>query len=147
MGEHLGVSKSDVERRICNEGGSLLSTIETLRAGGQTLVPFEAANLNAAEDNAPEESELPDPERPVRRWQPFKCLFLDRSLLRRCLVKRLKCGCKNNPAHEPKSQIEKQGRQIDALQVSGLFAEIIKAATCRQTNRKKQCHDAVFQIF
>lgn len=72
LSEHLDVSQERFEDCLQQSEGSLIATIETLRGEGRTLVPFEAENLNYAEDNFLGENELLDPERPAQRWRPFK---------------------------------------------------------------------------
>ncbi|HKK97823.1 MAG TPA: phospholipase D-like domain-containing protein [Marivita sp.] len=72
LSEHLGVSQKAFESCLEQCDGSLISTIETLRGEGRTLVPFEAEELNFTEDHVLGENELLDPERPAQRFHPFK---------------------------------------------------------------------------
>jgi phospholipase D1/2 len=72
LAEHLDVPVADVEAAIARAGGSLIKGIETLRGSGRTLLPFEAPDLNTAEEKALGESDLLDPERPSQRWRALR---------------------------------------------------------------------------
>ncbi|KAA2235479.1 phospholipase [Salinarimonas soli] len=64
LAEHLGVEREAVEAALDREGGSLVRAIDGLRRPhGRSLVPFEAPELNAAEE-AMARSHLLDPDRP-----------------------------------------------------------------------------------
>lgn len=72
LAEHLAVSVPTVEQALSRADGSLIGAIEALRGEGRSLVPFEAPELNAVEDGVLGESDLLDPERPAKRWRPFR---------------------------------------------------------------------------
>jgi phospholipase D1/2 len=72
IAEHLDVTTEKVGSAIKDADGKLIGAIEALRGAGRTLVPFVAPDLNVAEDAVMAENELFDPERPARRWRPFK---------------------------------------------------------------------------
>jgi len=72
IAEHLDVETADVEREIERADGGLIGAIEALRGTGKTLVPFTPPDLNLVEGEVLGENDLLDPERPARRWRPFR---------------------------------------------------------------------------
>lgn len=68
MAEHLGVEPSEVAN-CCEETGSLIATIERLRGGGRTLLPFTAPKPNAVKRTIAKREAL-DPEAPDQN--PFE---------------------------------------------------------------------------
>jgi len=68
VGEHLGV-EPDAIAACLEETGSLIATIEKLRGGKRTLVPFEPEKPNALERTL-SASELLDPEAPNELAEP-----------------------------------------------------------------------------
>lgn len=72
VAEHLGVGVAEVEAALARTSQSLIGAIELLRDSGRSLVPFEPPEFNDVEDAAFAESDLLDPERPARRWRPFR---------------------------------------------------------------------------
>ena len=69
LAEHLGVEPQAVEHAVDAADGSLIGTIELLRGGGRSLVPFMPPEFGAAEDAILRENALLDPERPAGRWR------------------------------------------------------------------------------
>ncbi|MEO6359141.1 MAG: phospholipase D-like domain-containing protein [Sphingomicrobium sp.] len=69
LGEHLGVSPSEVRIRI-DQSGSLIGTIEDLRGAGRSLVPLEVETPNAVEARIAT-SELLDPESAGDEFEPL----------------------------------------------------------------------------
>ena len=68
MGEHLGVEPAEVAK-CCEETGSLIATIERLRGGGRTLLPFVAPEPGKLK-KAIAKREALDPEKPGQN--PFE---------------------------------------------------------------------------
>ena len=65
LAEHLGCEPSVVRKARLDTSGSLVAAIDALRGSGRTLVPFEPAPINAAEEQLAE-SDVLDPEQPPR---------------------------------------------------------------------------------
>ncbi len=74
LAEHLGGEITEVAQAIKAAGGSLIAAIEALRGEGRTLEPFTPPDLNGIEKTVMAENDLLDPERPARRWRPFRLL-------------------------------------------------------------------------
>ncbi|SDY71099.1 phospholipase D-like domain-containing protein [Citreimonas salinaria] len=72
IAEHLDVDTGNVETAIEQANGRLIGAIEALRGGRKTLVPFTPPDLNVVEEEVLGENDLFDPERPARRWRPFR---------------------------------------------------------------------------
>lgn len=69
LAEHLDVAAEEVEAKLAATG-SLIATIEALRGGGRTLIPFSPPELNAAQ-KAIAESEALDPESAGGEFEPL----------------------------------------------------------------------------
>lgn len=68
LSEHLGVDQAEIAR-ACKETGSIVATIETLRGGGRTLVPFDPPAPGKLK-GAIARSELLDPEAAEELFEP-----------------------------------------------------------------------------
>jgi hypothetical protein len=69
LAEHLGAAPAAVEARFA-ETGSLIATIEALRGGGRTLLPFSPPEPSELE-TAIAENELLDPESAGEEFEPL----------------------------------------------------------------------------
>lgn len=69
LAEHLGTAPEQVEAKFA-AAGSLIATVEALRGGGRTLLPFEPPEPNAIEA-AIAESEALDPESAGEAFEPL----------------------------------------------------------------------------
>ncbi|MGI8611700.1 MAG: phospholipase D-like domain-containing protein [Sphingomicrobium sp.] len=69
LAEHLGVEANEIDRRLA-DSGSLVRTIEDLRAHGRTLVPLHIEEPNALEAAIAEREAL-DPEGPGEYFEPL----------------------------------------------------------------------------
>jgi phosphatidylserine/phosphatidylglycerophosphate/cardiolipin synthase-like enzyme len=69
VAEHLGAAPDEVSEAY-RETGSLIKTIEQMRAGGRSLYPYEPPPLTQA-GTFLAETELLDPEGPERTFEPL----------------------------------------------------------------------------
>lgn len=81
MAEHLGTTR-DLVCEAFERTGSLIGTVECLRGGGKTLVPFEPGEWSDTTLSIGS-SELLDPESVDERWEPLSNRGLFRGFLRR----------------------------------------------------------------
>jgi phosphatidylserine/phosphatidylglycerophosphate/cardiolipin synthase-like enzyme len=80
IAEHLGVDAAEVTRRI-GESGSLIETIEALRASGRSLRPYQVPDLDEVEKWLAD-NEVLDPESPNEMFEPLAARGLFRRLRR-----------------------------------------------------------------
>ncbi len=78
LAEHLGVSPEAIASSL-DETGSLIATIEQLRGGGRTLVPYEVPDLSSVEAWLADHEVL-DPEGPDEMFEALSARGLFRRL-------------------------------------------------------------------